>query len=117
MQVISEDISVEMTTAGPAVPVAFTWRGRRVMIRRVLAAWVDTGFGAGEVTRTWYRRRHRNLYRVLAEDGRLYEFYLDRSGSRRQWVLARCLGPEAGGNPPEAGDEELSPDPSRDGSQ
>lgn len=114
MQIISEDIQVEMTTEGLAVPVAFTWRDRRVVIRRVLAAWVDTGFGAGEVTRTWYRRRHRNGYRVLADDGLLYEFYLNRSGSRRQWVLARCLGTETEATLPGAEGQMMPPDLPRD---
>ena len=43
------------------------------------------------MTRTWYRRRHRNCYRVRTEEGSIYEPYLDRSGSRRDWVLAREL--------------------------
>ena len=60
-------------------------------MRRAVNTWVDTSFGAGEVTRTWYNRRHRNYYRVEADDGEVYEFYLDRSGKRREWVLARSL--------------------------
>ena len=72
-------------------PVAFTWRGQRYTIRQILSVWVDTGFGAGEVTRTWYRRRHRNVYRVETDEGEIYELYLDRGGSRRDWVLARRL--------------------------
>jgi len=68
-------------------PVAFTWRGERHVIREILSAWTDTGFGAGEATRTWWRRRHRNAYRVETEAGEVYELYLDRGGSRREWVL------------------------------
>lgn len=95
-KLISERIEVE--TAAPAgglqEPVAFTWRGHRFAVRRIVNAWVDTGFGRGEVTRTWYNRRHRNYFRVEADDGQIYEFYLDRSGKRREWFLARRVSDE-----------------------
>lgn len=93
MDLISESIRVETAspTGGVRDPVAFTWRGRRYEVRKLLTVWTDAGFGAGEVTRTWYRWRHRNYYRVEADDGEVYELYLDRSGSRRDWVLARRL--------------------------
>jgi hypothetical protein len=92
-KLISEKIEVEIATSpgGVQEPVAFTWRGRRYGVRRIVNVWVDHSFGAGEVTRTWYRRRHRNYYRVEADDGEVYEFYLDRSGKLREWVLARLL--------------------------
>lgn len=93
MHLIDQSITVELDAPGGGVkePVAFTWRGRRHAIAEIVAAWADYGFGAGEVTRTWYRRRHRNYYRVRTEEGALYELYLDRSGSRRQWVLSKEL--------------------------
>lgn len=92
-KLISERIEVEFTESpgGLKEPAAFVWRGERHVIRRIVNAWVDAGFGAGEVTRTWYRRRHRNVYRVETDQGELYEIYLDRSGSKREWVLARKL--------------------------
>lgn len=90
---ISERIEVELSDPEHSLrePVAFTWRGKRYAVRAVLTAWVDAGFGAGEVTRTWYRRRHRNYYRVETDEGEIYEIYLDRSGSRREWVLAKRM--------------------------
>lgn len=93
MNLISEKIRIETSapTAGLKEPVAFTWRGHRYAIVRLVKAWVDAGFGAGEATRTWYNRRHRNYYRVEADDGEMYELYLDRSGKRRDWYLARRL--------------------------
>ena len=93
-KLISERIEVEFddSSGGLKQPTAFVWRGQRHVIREVLSAWVDSGFGAGEVTRTWYRRRHRNYYRVETDEGELYEIYLDRGGSKREWVLARRLG-------------------------
>jgi len=90
-KLISERIEVELSDGAERLrePVAFTWRGRRYVVREIVSAWTDAGFGAGEVTRTWYRRRHRNVYRVETEEGETYELYLDRGGSRRDWVLRR----------------------------
>ena len=98
MTLISESIVVEMRegAGGLLEPGAFTWRGDRYEVARVLQAWFDTGFVAGERTRTWYRRRHRNCYRVEATDGRVYELYLDRAGGRRDWVLRRVEGGQTG---------------------
>ncbi len=89
MKLVSERIQVELSDGMGTLrePVAFTWRGERHVVKEILSAWVDAGFGAGEVTRTWYRRRHRNMYRVATEAGEVYELYLDRGGSRREWVL------------------------------
>lgn len=84
-------VEAEAPAGGVREPVAFTWRGRRYEVSEILEAWVDAGFGAGEKTRTWYNRRHRNYYRVKADDGETYVIYLDRSGSRRDWILARKL--------------------------
>lgn len=92
-KLISERIQVETSPAAEGLrePVAFTWCGKRYAIRAIVNAWVDTGFATGETTRTWYNRRHRNYYRVEADDGQRYELYLDRSGNRRDWVLTRLL--------------------------
>jgi hypothetical protein len=86
---ISEPIEVEMreTEVAAKEPAAFIWRGTRYEIVRVLDFWFDTGFGAQRRGRAWYTRRHRNYYRVEASDGRAYEIYLDRSGSRLEWHL------------------------------
>jgi hypothetical protein len=78
---------------GVQAPAAFTWRGTRYEVLEVLSARTEVGFGAGEVTRTWYRRRHRNYWRVRASDGKLYELYLDRGSGRRIWTLGKCLSP------------------------
>jgi hypothetical protein len=93
MRLVHERIVVETAAPGGGVrePVAFTWRRKRYAVTRVLSSWVDTGFGAGEVTRTWYNRCHRNHYRLETEDGSVCEIYLDRSGQRRDWFLARVL--------------------------
>ena len=92
-ELVNERITVEAEAPAGGVrePVAFTWRGRRYEVTEILAAWVDAGFGAGEKTRPWYNRRHRNYYRVRADGGETYVIYLDRSGSRRDWILSRKL--------------------------
>jgi hypothetical protein len=92
-KLISEKIEVETgaSEGGVLEPVAFTWQGRRYEVRAVLRAWVDHGFGTNEVTRTWFNRRHRNYYRVEADDGKVYELYLNRGGKRREWVLVKQL--------------------------
>ena len=89
------EVGVEARPSGLQEPAFFTWRGRRYEVRRIVSAWVDKGFAAGEVTRRWWRRRHRNYYRVQADDGQVYEIYLDRGGSKRDWYLARVLWPNA----------------------
>lgn len=80
---------------GVQAPAWFVWRGERYEVTEVLSTRMEAGFGAGEVTRTWYRRRHRNYWRVRASDGKVYELYLDRGSGRRIWTLGRCLSPAA----------------------
>ncbi|MEA3400030.1 MAG: DUF6504 family protein [Armatimonadota bacterium] len=86
---ISEPIEVQMedTDLAMRTPVAFVWDGTRYEIVRILDFWFDTGFGAQRRGRSWWMRRHRNCYRVEASDGHIYDIYLDRSGSQREWVL------------------------------
>ncbi len=94
---ISEPIEVEMRATAMAMkePAAFVWRDERYEIVRVVDFWFDTGFGAQRRGRAWYTRRHRNCYIVEADDGRTYELYLDRSGSRMEWHLYRRLDDNA----------------------
>lgn len=88
---IGEAVAVEQAE-GSAAPAAFTWRGATLRVVEVVGAWQDYGFGATHpAARNWRTRRHRNYYRVRAEDGRLYELYLDRGAKRRGWYLYRCL--------------------------
>jgi len=88
---ICEPIEVETTesVAGRKEPAAFTWRGTRYVIEEIVSAWTD----AGSPTRKWYQRRYRNYYRVRADDGKLYEIYLERPTPRRLWFLSKCLSP------------------------
>ena len=91
MTLISERIKVEMRQGqqGLQEPGEFVWRKERYIVDTVLEQWTEVGFGSGEKTRTWYRRRHRNHYRVRLIDGTVYELYLDRGGTGkiRWWTL------------------------------
>ena len=95
---ISAPIEVEMRATAGAMkePAAFVWDGRRYEIACILKFWFDTGFGAQQRGKAWYTRRHRNCYRVLADDGQVYELYLDRGGSRLEWHLYRRIDQENG---------------------
>lgn len=78
----------------PAPPTAFIWEGRTIQILRVMEEWQDWSFGSTHpVARNWRTRRHRNYYRVLGDDGCVYEIYMDRaSGGRRlEWYLYRIV--------------------------
>ncbi|NLG80718.1 MAG: hypothetical protein GX492_13000 [Firmicutes bacterium] len=76
----------------PGPPAAFVWRGQEHRIASVEAAWQDHGIGTVSPKHAnWRLRRHRNYYRVRTDDGRVFEFYLDRGGGRRRWVLYREL--------------------------
>ena len=98
MRLISEDIQVTTTRdeRGLMAPASFTRKGREYRVVQVLRQWVDAGFTPGERHKTWLTRRHRNVFRVLCDDDRIYEIYLDRSGGRRVWHLVGALSP--GGN-------------------
>lgn len=88
---ISERIKVEIRESkhGLQEPGEFVWRKELYIVDTVLKEWTEVGFGSGEKTRTWYRRRHRNHYRVRLIDGTVYELYLDRGGTGkvRWWTL------------------------------
>ncbi|MCR4425376.1 MAG: DUF6504 family protein [Firmicutes bacterium] len=84
------------TDAEGARPLAFVCEGRIVAVREVLSEWQDWGFGGTHpAARSWRTRRHRNYFRLLGEDGKVYEIYLDRGGRARKWYLYRVLdGPD-----------------------
>lgn len=76
--------------AKPGPPRAFTWEGRTLAVVEVLEHWQDYGFGSTHpAARNWRTRRHRNYYRLRAEDGHIYDLYLDRGAKRPRWYLYR----------------------------
>lgn len=86
---VHESIAVE-TPRKPGPPVSFAWRGRSHRITRVRRTWFDYGWGPLRPGwGRWWQRRHRTYYQVETEEGRCFEFYLDRG--RGAWVLTREL--------------------------
>lgn len=77
-----EPIEVETCDRRPA---AFTWRGRRYSVDRLLKRWREAGEG-------WdpERRRDHECFRVEAEGG-TYELRLDRLAGRKKprWRLSK----------------------------
>jgi len=92
---IGSTVTVDWTQeVGFKRPVAIVVDGTRISIDRVLDRWDDHGFGqAPPKKRAWYLRRHRTCYRVLAEDGRVLELYLDRAAEKETWVLVKEIRP------------------------
>jgi hypothetical protein len=65
-------------------PTAFSWRGRRYPVQRLLKYWRERG-------EAWdpQRSKDNEFFRVEAEGG-TYDLVLDRlAGRKRRWRLAR----------------------------
>ena len=92
MELLSEPIEVEMPQDLVVLPhpLAFTWRGERYEVARLLEMWTDAGFGDRRKGKHhWWERRHRNCFRVETTDGNRWDLYLDRGGGRRKWFARR----------------------------
>lgn len=89
----SQEIKVK-TGEKPGIPSAFVWRGREYRIQEVWGEWPDYSFGFAS-GRRWWQRRHRTYFRVVTDEGEVFEIYLERSGKRRKWVLYRKLDSSA----------------------
>ena len=83
-----DPIEVELAERGTQ-PIAFTWRGKRYSVHRLLKHWRQTA-------ESWDPERRSDLdcYRVEAQGGAqrgTYDLRLDRLAGRRQpqWRLAR----------------------------
>ena len=91
MELLSEPIETEMPQ-DPLVlphPLAFTFRGERFAVARLLEMWTDAGFADKRRGKhQWWERRHRNYVRVETTDGTRWDLYLER-GARRRWFAAR----------------------------
>jgi hypothetical protein len=93
-----DPVEVWPAAVGADRPGQFRWRGRRYVVRGVLAHWVEAG--------AWWRPRGadglpvriddagRHLWRVEADTGRsatpgVYDLAYDEAGG--SWTLARAL--------------------------
>lgn len=82
----------------PGIPSAFVWRGREYRIQEVWGEWPDYGFGPLPRGR-WWQRRHRTYFRVVTEEGEVFDIYLDRGAKRKKWILYRQLDISPGQKP------------------
>lgn len=93
MRLYSERIVVtyeEGSENEPAKPLSFKWRDEEFRIKKIQRNWQDWGFPAGAPRKkNWRLRRHRNYFKVLTEDERIFEIYMDRKGPVPTWVLYR----------------------------
>ncbi len=97
---IDEEVRVDAVEFG--LPKSFIWRGRRFEVVEVLSSRRQLDF-----KRAWWRRRHRDYFRVRTEGGRVFELYHHRGPGRRYWVLLRELPPS--GTPGDRGGASTSP--------
>ncbi|MFY9188382.1 MAG: DUF6504 family protein [bacterium] len=68
MRLVEHPVTVTATDGGPHF---FQWRKKRYFVTAVLERWVDTGAW-------WENEPEKVFYRLLADDGGLYELYQER---------------------------------------
>jgi hypothetical protein len=72
-----------MARGEPGLPAAFTWRGNRYAVARLVASWKTTGTDRGET----YLRRH--WYSVATATGETMTLYCERQARNRKRPKAR----------------------------
>lgn len=71
--------------------------GKLHVIKEVVAAWPDYGFGnASQKRHRWWQRHHRNYFHVRTAEDETFEIYFDRGVSLRnskyrKWYITRRL--------------------------
>jgi hypothetical protein len=88
---VDEEVEVRFEQQ-PGPPTSFVWRGQEYRIVAILEEERRL-----DLRRTWWRRRHRDLYVVKTEEGRVFKLYHHRGPGRRHWVLYEELSD--GGHP------------------
>jgi len=78
---IDEEIEVRFVQK-PGPPTSFIWRGREYGIVEIERAYRRLDF-----KRAWWRRRHRDYYRVKTDTRQVFEIYFHRGPGKRYWVL------------------------------
>jgi len=91
---IGSPLKVRIGTSG--APKEIYWEGAWRQVEPILC-WQDYGFAAGTHMHNWRTRRHRTCYHVKDMECRIWEIYLDRWESRREWfMLAEVLSNNEG---------------------
>ena len=91
---VGREIEVRMSEGDSPAPVAFSLGEREFKVAEQLATWQDHAFAAtGRGGRNWRQPQQRWFFRVRADDGEVYELYVDWSPGRRRraarWYLHR----------------------------
>jgi hypothetical protein len=87
---------LKVRTGVNGTPREIFWEGSWQRIEPILC-WQDYGFAAGTHIHNWRTRRHRTCYYVKDGNNRVWEIYLDRWESRREWfMLAEVLNSSEG---------------------
>ncbi len=86
---IGEEIEVVFEEK-PGLPAAVIWRGNRYPVLEVLSTERRLDF-----SRPWWRRRHRDVYRVRVAGEVIFELHFHRGPGRRYWVLYTMEGSES----------------------
>lgn len=87
------DEEIEVQTGEFGRPCAFVWRGKVFKVAELLEVRRRL-----DLKKAWWRRRHRDHFRVRTTDGRVFELYFHRGPGRRYWVLLREF-PQEGESP------------------
>jgi len=90
---IGEEIEVEMDApaGGVYAPVRVAWRGQTLEVEAIEQVFHKAGLPRTARREGWWLKRRRTHWVVRLSDGHTYEIYLDRTGSRRRWVLYKQL--------------------------
>lgn len=85
---ISEEIEVEFSDK-PGLPEKLLWRGKEYKIVEIkgVRRFLD-------LKKPWWRRRHRDYFRVKVETGETFEIYFHRGPGRQYWVLYKIYREE-----------------------
>ena len=52
---------------------------------------IEKAYRRLDFKRDWWRRRHRDYYRVKTDTGQVFEIYFNRGPGKRYWVLYKEL--------------------------
>lgn len=92
-------------------PVSFSIDDEEHIVDFLLMGWHDYGFGEGPQRKhRWWQRHHRNYYRAMTTEGRIFEIYYDRgvslaSPQYKKWYVTKEL---PGSLTPKQGDADQS---------
>lgn len=91
---IGEEVEVEMDAEeeeSVLAPRVIRWRDATLRIVSIMEVFGEARWPTTARTRGWWLKRRRTHWIVRADDGNIYQLTLDRTGSRRRWILLKRL--------------------------